>query len=596
MLIKKIYLIIVIVFSCFANCYSQFNFQRNWGTYFGDERFVVNDSAIDRDGNLYIVGGIAGIDSSNLFSFTTSTSYQQNYGGGEADGFIIKMNSQGAIIWGTFFGGSDFDNILKIDIDKLDNIYLLGCTKSATNISTIGSYQENLNGEGDYFISKFNSDGAIIWSTYYGDNYNDGLYTLGGIDGRPIDICFDGDAHIVTNITSMGSTLGTPNVFQQAMQSSLNLISRWDINGNLNWATYYGYNTFVVSIAVNSSGIYVSGKARDCPPYFSYNTYYGTSNGFSPLPHSCADLYLSKLTNDGQREWSTYFGNGSTQNGINSSSLTLDNSYLYLTGSANFTDDYIADSTSFQSYSGSSVPFIKKFTLTGFPLTGTYNGLTVNNQQIGFVSNCLKLGSNSSVFQYGSTIYDSNIATSDGYKTIKGNYYKDAYVCTFNDFTSKSWGTYYGGELEESDVQFHPYNNNNNFYIVGKTQSLNEIASSNGLQTNKQVFDLINNTQQSAYNIFIAHFDPMPLSNSTFNENSFTIYPNPNNGNFTISLKENATQEVNMILYDVLGKELQQQKLNNSETVIKTNSLSKGIYFAKIVSEKESFTKKIIVE
>jgi hypothetical protein len=39
---------------------AQFNFQRNLGTYFGDERFVLTNSEIDSNDNLYIAGTIYG--------------------------------------------------------------------------------------------------------------------------------------------------------------------------------------------------------------------------------------------------------------------------------------------------------------------------------------------------------------------------------------------------------------------------------------------------------------------------------------------------------------------------------------------------------
>ena len=52
---KTIKLILIFVFIFFSkNIKAQFNYQRSWGTYFGDERFELGDSKTDSQGNLYI--------------------------------------------------------------------------------------------------------------------------------------------------------------------------------------------------------------------------------------------------------------------------------------------------------------------------------------------------------------------------------------------------------------------------------------------------------------------------------------------------------------------------------------------------------------
>ena len=59
MKIFKMFLILTVILSNHL-IVAQFNFQRSWGTYFADERFYFTDSAIDIDGNLYVLGTIEG--------------------------------------------------------------------------------------------------------------------------------------------------------------------------------------------------------------------------------------------------------------------------------------------------------------------------------------------------------------------------------------------------------------------------------------------------------------------------------------------------------------------------------------------------------
>ena len=47
--------ILLLLISCSVSA-QNFNFQRSWGTYFGDERFYLQDSKVDKQGNLYLVG------------------------------------------------------------------------------------------------------------------------------------------------------------------------------------------------------------------------------------------------------------------------------------------------------------------------------------------------------------------------------------------------------------------------------------------------------------------------------------------------------------------------------------------------------------
>lgn len=567
---------------------SQFNLQRSWGTYFGDERFELKDSKVDSDGNLYIVGSIYGTDITELYPFTNSTSFQQIYGGGNYDGFIVKFNAQGNIVWGTYFGGSSDDQIYAVDLDNSGNVYIIGSTFSNANIATIGSFQENIAGSGDAFISKFTSSGTLVWSTYFGGTDLD--------NGNKIS--FDGYNHIYISGSDFGSTnIATPGVFREVKGNASSIIAKFDLNGNRIWATYYGERG-IFDMKAHSNSVYVTGTTLDCPPNGSYNTYYGTANGFNPLPSNCREIYLSKFDTDGQRDWSTYYG-GNQSEGTDKNGIGLKDDKIYLAGtSPNYSNQEVATTNTYQPNSNSPSNFIAQFNQDGTRNWGTYNGNFGNPSNVFSYSHIEIDAVSNTFYNYGSTGMDENISTADGYlPTMNSQYSSDAFICKFTDQNTKSWGTYYGGELGEKDIGFHPYDNGNRFYIVGNTQSLTQIATPTSLQPVKQVYDLTNHLYQSAYTIFIAHFEPLPLSNSTFNENLFSIYPNPNNGNFTILLNSVNKSNNSLELFDLLGKKVISQKLNSPETNIQTNNLSKGVYIAKITNtEGGSFITKIVVE
>ena len=72
-----------------------------------------------------------------------------------------------------------------------------------------------------------------------------------------------------------------------------------------------------------------------------------------------------------------------------------------------------------------------------------------------------------------------------------------------------------------------------------------------------------------------------------------SVYPNPNNGNFTIQF-ENTTENNSIEIYSVLGQSVF-TKANTKETIIDISNLEKGIYFIKINQQNTTITKKVIV-
>jgi hypothetical protein len=76
-------------------------------------------------------------------------------------------------------------------------------------------------------------------------------------------------------------------------------------------------------------------------------------------------------------------------------------------------------------------------------------------------------------------------------------------------------------------------------------------------------------------------------------ENTFVLYPNPANGNISISNNEPFTNSV-FVLYNNLGQIVATQKMENSIQNVSLENISKGIYFYKITSNSLIQSGKII--
>lgn len=229
---------------------------RQWGTYLGG---TANDGArglaLDNNRNIYIAGstqsttGIASTGAAQaVIGATTST-----------DAYLMKLTNNGIYQWGTYFGGTDYDNGSGVSCDENGNVYMVGSAgANSVGLATTGSYQSIQKGVGDAFLVKYDSTGAKIWSTYYG--------------GTNIDqgnaVMYDGFGNVYllgnTKSTSFISTLGT-------YQDTIGMANAYDAflvkfknDGSRVWATYYGgkKDDYGKAISMNkmTGDIYFSGQ------------------------------------------------------------------------------------------------------------------------------------------------------------------------------------------------------------------------------------------------------------------------------------------------------------------------------------------------
>jgi hypothetical protein len=92
----------------------------------------------------------------------------------------------------------------------------------------------------------------------------------------------------------------------------------------------------------------------------------------------------------------------------------------------------------------------------------------------------------------------------------------------------------------------------------------------------------VNGTQSASY--------PVVLKRNVGNE--VNVYPNPSNGEITISGMELQSIEI----YDAMGKKVQSLQVSGGTSSVQINSLSPGIYQILIISGEQRIIKKLLVE
>lgn len=214
-----------------------------WSTTFGgSEDDAAYSVAVDGDENLFVAGGTI----SNNFPVTAGV-YQSSFGGGTCDGFITHINKNGQNqIASTYFGYGDYDQIYFVDLDRANNVYVLGQADNSGNQYIKNATYNKTNG--GQFISKFSEAlDSLIWSTSWGRG-------LGVTDISPtaflVDVCSNiyacgwGSQGVNNIVGGTGGTLGldvTANAFKNTTDGQdFYLMVMKDDASALTYATFMG--------------------------------------------------------------------------------------------------------------------------------------------------------------------------------------------------------------------------------------------------------------------------------------------------------------------------------------------------------------------
>jgi hypothetical protein len=246
----------------------------------------------DTEGNAIVVGVTRG-------AYWTVGGYQTNYGG-NGDGFVAKLSPNGAPLWSTYLGGTNYDCAYAVAVDAANNILVTGYTASSNWVS--GSLDNTHNGGDDAFAVKLSPSGAHLWSTYLGGANTDQGY---GIATDPA-----GNVIVAGSTYSSGWVLGgfdnTYNGGSDAFVIKLNPA------GSHLWATYLG--------GTNSDGAnaVTTDPADNLLVTGSTSSTNWISGGFDETYNGGSDAFVFKLSPGGLPLWSTYLGgtNGDAGRGI----------------------------------------------------------------------------------------------------------------------------------------------------------------------------------------------------------------------------------------------------------------------------------------
>ena len=436
---------------------------------------------LNKDGSLIVTTPMGEIREEKPYTYSRSTGLKIESRCKVKDNFvqfeIAEYNKSEAIIidpyiGATYYGGNSNDVGYSITTDGNNNILVTGRTSSTNfplqNPGGGAYYQGTIGPQGDAFILKFNSNGVRQWATFYGGNSGD----VGN------SITTDGSNNILVTGTTTSTNFPTQTLtgaYNQTTYGGGNFdafILKFSSTGARLWATYYGgssseYGYSITTDSINS--ILVTGRTGNTLPVQNP----GGGAYFQGTFAGGMDAFILKFNSSGVRQWATYYGGSSVEDG---ESITTDgNNNILITGyshSTNFPVQNPGGGAYYQSImAGVGDAFILKFNSSGVRQWATYYGGNSNDYGYSITSD-----GNSNILVTGETWSTNFPLQNPGggayFDTTYGEGNGDIIALKFNSSGIRQWATYYGGNGVDEGHSITT-DGNNNILVTGRTNSTN---------------------------------------------------------------------------------------------------------------------------
>ncbi len=249
-----------------------------WHSFYGSSAYnYAGGIAVDINGNVYVSGYSDATWGTPLHAHCSS--------GMGADAFVLKLDSNGAYLWNTFYGSCRHDSAFAIALDGVGNVYVTGLSNASWGVplhphSGTAEYEYNV------FVLKLDSNGVYQWHTFHGTGV-----ILGS---RAIVVDGDGNVYVAGESLAWGTPL-------HAQGGGLEIfVLKLDSGGAYQWHTFYGSSSYdyASGIAVDGDGnVYVTGCSAETwgSPLHAHHGGYD-------------DIVVLKLDSSGAYQWHTFYG------------------------------------------------------------------------------------------------------------------------------------------------------------------------------------------------------------------------------------------------------------------------------------------------
>jgi hypothetical protein len=510
------------------------------GTLFaGDEASAVS---MDPAENLYFSGLLTGtlICGTNTLVNTGTCSM-----------LVIKMDPFGNVLWGkssTDLGSYAFNSIAT---DNSGNSLVAGSFSSPT--VSIGSVTLNLSGTcSNVILAKFDTNGNLLWAQSSNGNACD--------TANAVSVDATGNYYVTGSYSSSNFSLGTYTI-TNATSTEMVFVAKIDPSGNIMWLRN-GVSSFSGKSWGNSIAADAAGNCMITGDYSGTLTL-----GTYTLVASAGtqNVFYAKYDTNGNVIWANTSGGSSKDNGT--SVCTDVSGNYYLTG--NYKSPVLSLGTFTLGNSGLYSMFVAK-------LDGNGNVLWAQNST-GGGENGLSISSSPSA------VY------------VTGAFYSTSF--SFNTYTivfppTAMWDPSFIMKLDPNGNVLCA-----DALTSGGDDKLGIVAGASGnyayvagdfrdpLPFIVGTYSLTYTGPPNSESIFAAKFQcsSVGIQNFINSPYNFSLYPIPSNGTFYLNA-ETETESGQIIIFNLLGEKVFEQKLSGNLNTIATN-LPDGIYTYKILNK-----------
>jgi hypothetical protein len=324
-----------------------------YSTAFGgtDGHDAAHSVAVDAAGNVYVTGYTTAPDFP-----VTPDAFQDTFGGGAADAFVVQLNPSGQIVYSSFLGGPGDDRAFDLARTRNGDSYIVGAT--TMGFTGIPGLEQTMtsNGNADAFLVRLDSTEQPTYGYYLGGDGTDiarsialddtGLAYLagsttsrdfpisatnapqrqfgrggrdafvatlnthtnelvlssylggGGTESEHVDLAVDAERNIYLIGTTTSPDFPTMNAVQRDLQGAATsdaFISKiQSSSGELLFSTFLGGERadFGAGIAIDSTGDILITGG-------TYSAYFPSARSFQDRNAGAADAFVARLSNDG---------------------------------------------------------------------------------------------------------------------------------------------------------------------------------------------------------------------------------------------------------------------------------------------------------
>ncbi len=484
----------------------------------GDDMDFVSASCADSQGNVYVVGHTT---STNL---PVPNAYDSTYNGGN-DGFLIKLNPQGQVLYGTYFGGTSDDAISSIAIGDNGHWYICGSTYSTLTV-TANALDTSLSGGRDAFVAEFDENGTLAYCTYLGgNNWDYGNVLALETESGSVKVYVAGSTEGNFPVTT-GAAQETFGGFSDGFVAKLSWTA---LSSTLEYSTYVGgkYYDSVWAIKVRNGQVYI-GNGSQSPDYPVTTNALDAVNDV-PAENQGGDGTFTILSADGKSfVYSTFIGpeDSPKETYFNAIGISDDGNTIVLAGATNEPNFSVTSDALQSSLAGKQDAVLVRLVKSGTDyqvVYSTFLGGSENDQ----VTSALMLDgkiwlvgeSESSGFPLGTTDYGG----------------KDVFVAALDSSGVMVWKGRYGGSLDDWGGSLSISPNQTRLRVMGRTAASDFLTSGDATQkiygggsTDGYRLDLIVASEPTPTPTVTPRVIPSPSVTAVAPLRSFgTAYPNP---------------------------------------------------------------------